>query len=295
MHGINSGKNYYGYRDPVPFTIWTPESLFAAHKARVTAGGGIIPDEAGCLARFRFIVDNGLLDRIVTWINPAFGVKKNASNQIEKLFALRGSDFTAQMQKSGAAVLYDDSGAAPAAVVQITSAGGGYLVSENVTVQRGDAYLIGAKLSDKNRADVLGLTVGQSLNNLPMAYARTMIQNQQAITEAWRYGTRDSDWKNGNPTGGPVGAARMPYDDYIPSAGLFDVVHGKVDGYESGKLVNSAVSTTGKLADLSAQSAPIYVGGGFAGGEVGACYGTLREAVFLHTATKADASLISRL
>lgn len=295
MHGVNSGKNFYGWREPVAYTVWTAQSLFAAHKVRVTAAGGVIPDEAGCLARFKFIIDNGLLDRVVTWANPAFGVKKNANNEIEKLFSLRGSDFTAQMQKAGAAVLYDDTGAAPVAVIRITSAGGSYLVTDNVTVQRGDAFLIGGRMSDKDRADILGLTAGQSINNLPLAYFRSMIQNQQAVSEAWRYGTRDSKWVGGNPVGGAVGAARSPYDDYIPSAGLFDVAGGAVYGFEAGKLTNTAVSTTGKLADLSTYSAPIYIGGGFSAGEVGPCYGTLREIVFLHTATKADASLISRL
>ncbi len=293
-YGMTSGKIYGGYRKPIPAVVWTPQSLFDAHKSRVLAAGGVIPDETGCLARFKFIVDNGLLDKIATWANPAFGVKKTADNQVERLFALRGLDFVAQMQKTGDPVKYDDTGAAPCIVVRITSTGGGYMLTDNVQLYRGTPYLIGGRLADNDTADVLGITVGQSINNLPMAYMRTMIQNQQAVTEAWRFGTRDSAWK-GNQVGGAIGAIRSPYADFTPAAGLFDVEVGSVYGYESGKLYNTATATTGKLADISAYSGPIYIGNAFANGEVGACYGSLREIVFLHSASQADASLISRL
>ncbi|CAI1863550.1 MULTISPECIES: hypothetical protein [Serratia] len=294
-YGTTSGKVYTGFRKPVPATIWTPQSLFDAHKARVLAAGGVIPDEVGCLARFKFIIDNNLLDRITTWAAPAFGVKKTADNHVERLFALRGVDFIAQMQKTGEPVMYDDSGVVPSVTVRITSAGGGYLLTDSVTLYHGNPYLIGGRMADSNTADVLGITAGQDINNLSMAYMRTMIKNQQTVNEAWRCGTRDSTWKNGNPAGDALGASRSPYAAYIPAAALFDVEGGKIYGYESGKLYDTATSKTGKLADISAYSVPIYIGGGFANGEVGACYGSLREIVFLHDASQQDASLISRL
>ncbi|WP_195892046.1 hypothetical protein, partial [Serratia marcescens] len=91
-------------------------------------------------------------------------------------------------------------------------------------------------------------------------------------------------------------AATSIYADYVPSAGLFKVASGVIEGYEKGKLsVTSSVAATGKLADLSSFTAPLLVGGTQGSGSVGACYGAFKDVLFLHTADESDAVLASRL
>ena len=62
MVAVNqTGKAYYGFRTALDLSasILDPQALFNAYKARVLADGGTIPDEAGCLARFSFLLNNG--------------------------------------------------------------------------------------------------------------------------------------------------------------------------------------------------------------------------------------------
>lgn len=272
-------------------------AIFAAHKARVLADGGIIPDEVGCLERITWLLDNGLYRKMESMINPAFGVKMNEEREVSKLYSFKaGDDYVSLMQGTGEAVIYEDSEGMPGVTVKITSNGGAYLRSEkNHRVQRGRQYAIGGRLSDKDKADVLGISAGVSINGLQMAYLRTQITNNQKDIEAWRYGTRDGVWTGSGPSGAAIGAVRRPYADYIPSAALFDVDGGEVRGYESGALKARDAAATGTLADLTAFAVPIYVGSTFANGLVQPCYGTLRDVIFLHTADDADAALLSRL
>ncbi|WP_440487798.1 hypothetical protein [Serratia sarumanii] len=295
---LNTGKVYAGFREPLDLSadILDATALFNAYKARVQADGGIIPNAAGCKERFEFLVNNGMYENAVMCAAPAFGVKLGGSdgNDVLTVYSLLGesTDLIPAVQGTGDAVRYDSTN--KTATVRITSSGGTYLrTRENVRVQIGRSYMIAGRLSDASNADVLGMTIGISLSNLPLAYMRTMITNQQAITEAWRFGTRDSAW-TGPVAGGAVGAAATTYADYVPAAGLFKVDEGVVYGYTRGKLDKTATATTGKLADLVNYTAPIVVGGGMASGTVSPCYGSLLDMLFLHTASEPDAVLASR-
>ncbi|MNL76731.1 hypothetical protein D3C87_2027470 [compost metagenome] len=70
---------------------------------------------------------------------------------------------------------------------------------------------------------------------------------------------------------------------------------GIIYGYTRGKLDKQGSSVTGKLADLVSFTAPIIVGAPMAGGAVGACFGTMKDMIFLHTAEEANAIQASRL
>ncbi|HGE8473135.1 TPA: hypothetical protein ACGD7V_002712 [Serratia marcescens] len=295
---LNTGKVYAGFREPLDLSadILDPTALFNAYKARVQADGGIIPNAAGCKERFDFLVNNGMYENAVMCAAPAFGVKLGGTdgNDILTVYSLLGdsTDLITTSQGTGAAVRYDST--TKTAIVRITSGGGSYLrTRENVRVQIGRSYMIAGRLSDASNADVLGITIGISLSNLPLAYMRTMITNQQGVTESWRFGTRDSAW-TGSAAGGAVGAAATTYADYVPAAGLFKVDEGVVYGYSRGVQDKTAKANTGKLADLVNYTAPIIVGGSTASGSVSPCYGTLLDMLFLHTASEPDAILASR-
>lgn len=295
---INTGKAYAGFRAPLDLSasILDPQALFNAYKARVIADGGTIPDEAGCLARFNFLLSNGMYDRATVCAAPAFGLKVDGSGNVQAVYNLMGAsgDLLAGSQGTPPrAMTYDAT--ARAVIIQITSGGGWFLKSRaNQVIQKGKTYLIAGRMSDLDRADNNGIHMGYNINNLSLAFMRTMITNNQATTEAWRYGTRDSAWPAG--TGGAIAAATTLYADYVPSSGLFKVSSGVIEGYEKGKLsAQSPVATTGKLADLSGYAAPLLVGGQQGAGSVGACYGAFMDALYLHTADESDAVLASRL
>lgn len=295
---INTGKSYSGLRAALDLSayILDPESLFDAYQARVAADGGMIPDEAGCLERFNFLLNNGMYDRATVCAAPAFGLKVDGEGNVQTVYSLLGAsgDLLAGSQGTPPrAMTYDAD--ARAVIVQITSAGGWFLKSRaNQIIQKGNSYLIAGRMSDLDRADNNGILAGYNINNLAMAYLRTMITNNQATTESWRYGTRDSAWPAG--TGAALNAAATVYADYVPSAGLFNVNSGVIVGYEKGKLAGtSTTAATGKLADLSSNTAPLLIGGAQGSSTVGACYGAFMDMLCLHTADESDAVLASRL
>lgn len=188
------------------------------------------------------------------------------------------------------AMTYD--AAAQAVIIQITSGGGRFLKSRgNLTIQKGAAYLLAGRLSDLNQTDTLGITAGFNINNLGLAYLRTMVTS--SLTEAWRYGTRDSAWPAG--TGSAVAAAATTYSAYVPSAGLMDVTSGVVSGYAKGLLGNQTTATTRKLSDLTSNTAPLLIGGSQSATGVQPCYGAFKDFLCLHTASADDAVIASRL
>ncbi|HIE6479568.1 TPA: hypothetical protein ACXM66_002893 [Serratia marcescens] len=299
MVAVNqTGKAYYGFRTALDLSasILDPQALFAAYKARVVADGGTIPDEAGCLARFSFLLNNGMYEKATICAAPAFGLKVDGSGNVQTIYNLLGDsgDLIAGSQGTPPrAMTYDAT--ARAVIIQVTSGGGRFLKSRsNQIIQKGKSYLIAGRMSDLDRADNNGITAGYNINNLALAYFRTMITNNQGTTEAWRYGTRDSAWPAG--TGGAIYAATSVYADYVPSAGLFKVEQGIIEGYEKGKLLaNSDPAVTGKLADLSSSTAPLLIGGAQTASGVAACYGAFMDILCLHTADESDAILASRL
>ncbi|HEJ0402049.1 TPA: hypothetical protein SLO59_001333 [Serratia marcescens] len=296
---INTGKSYSGFRPALDLSasILDPSALFSAYKARIVADGGTVPDESGCLARFEFLVNNGMYSRATFCAAPAFGLKVDGAGNVQTVYNLLGSagDLIAGSQGTPPLPMTYDA-TARAVIIQVTSGGGWYLKSRtNLVIQKSSTYLIAGRMSDLNRADNNGITAGYNLTGLPMAYLRTMITNNSAVTEAWRYGSRDSAWPAGS--GGALNAATNIYADYVPSAGLFKVAQGVIEGYEKGKLLaTSAPAATGKLTDLSSYTTPMLIGGTqLANNIVSACYGAFMDILCLHTADESDAILASRL
>ncbi|HHH3029082.1 TPA: hypothetical protein ACPZXY_000726 [Serratia marcescens] len=296
---INTGKSYSGFRPALDLSasILDPSALFSAYKARIVADGGTVPDESGCLARFEFLVNNGMYSRATFCAAPAFGLKVDGAGNVQTVYNLLGAagDLIAGSQGTPPLPMTYDA-TARAVIIQITSNGGWYLKSRaSLVIQKSSTYLIAGRMSDLNRADNNGITAGYNLTGLPMAYLHTMITNGQKDTEAWRYGTRDSGWPAS--TGGALNAATNIYADYVPSAGLFKVARGIIEGYEKGKLLaTSAPAATGKLADLSRYTTPMLIGGTqLANNIVSACYGAFQDMLCLHTADESDAILASRL
>ncbi|HHU0703900.1 TPA: hypothetical protein ACT92B_000603 [Serratia marcescens] len=291
----NTGKTYSGFRTALNLSasIFDPQALFNAHKARVTADGGTIPDEVGCLARFDFLLSNAMYERAAVSITPAFGLKQDADGNVQTVYNLLGDAGDLLAVSTGsppAPMLYDS--VTRSVNIQITSRGGTWLRSRgNIIVQKANSYLIAGRMSDLNRADNNGITIGFPIGPLPMAYMRTMLTNGQAVTESWRFGTRDSGWPAG--TGGAVLVSATLYEDFVPAAGLFDVSAGLITGYEKGKKTGKAISATGSLADLKDRAIALVIG--TPGSTSTGCHGALQDFMHLNSASEADAILSSRL
>ena len=67
----------------------------AAYKARVLADGGEIIDEAETLSAFHFLINQGIYGIARTFIGAKYGMKRNASGHITKLYSLDGEDLVA--------------------------------------------------------------------------------------------------------------------------------------------------------------------------------------------------------
>jgi hypothetical protein len=300
MSALSTGKPYNGFRRALDMSavILDPQALFNTYKARVAADGGTIPDEAGCLARFNFLLNNGMYDRTTVCAAPSFGLKVDGSGNVQTVYNMLGASGDLLAGSQGIPdpqypMIYD--AASHAVIIKVASIGGWYLKSRgNQIIQKGSAYLLAGRMADLDRADNNGITAGYNISNLPMAYLRTMITNGQKETESWRYGTRNSAWPAG--TGAAMNVATNIYSDYTPSAGLFKVSAGIIEGYEKGtRYAESPVATTGKLADLSGNTAPLLIGGTQTASAVAACYGAFQDVLCLHTADESDAILVSRL
>jgi hypothetical protein len=294
--GINTGVAFDDSLWPaLDFSdlIVDPTLLFKKHKERVEADGGVIPDETGCLARFKLLVDNGMYENIAIALTPRFGLKLSADGtSVEKVYSLAGPDVISFSQAGGWLPQWD--AAAGAVRVRVISTEAGYLKSEsNVVVQVGDSYVINCVGSDSSGADNFGITLGAAIGNLPMAYCR--IIKTATLDEAYRYGTRDSAFVNPSNAGGAVNIAKTPYAPYQPSAAFFDVNSGVVTPYGNGVAGEAATAATGALYAMRSAN-PVIIGNpAFTGATMQNCDGTFREFTILNAGSTDDAITLSRI
>ena len=76
----------------------------AAYKARVLADGGEIINEAETLSAFQFLINQGIYGIARTFIGAKYGMKRNGSGHITKLYSLDGEDLVAFNLGAGAPV-----------------------------------------------------------------------------------------------------------------------------------------------------------------------------------------------
>lgn len=67
----------------------------AIYKTRVLADGGEIINEAETLSAFQFLINQGIYGLARTFIGAKYGMKRNASGHITKLYSLDGEDLVA--------------------------------------------------------------------------------------------------------------------------------------------------------------------------------------------------------
>jgi hypothetical protein len=89
QHGIYAGLRVMP-SGPAPGAI----TLANAHKSRVEADGGAVLDYDLLVDVFSLLINTETNNSCIMWLNPVFGVKKDGSNNISKVYCLKGADAT---------------------------------------------------------------------------------------------------------------------------------------------------------------------------------------------------------
>jgi hypothetical protein len=276
--------------------ILDPAKLFATHKARVIADGGIVKDEAATLSEFTFIVNNGFYDRISAWPYVNGGVKVDAQGNVQKVYSLVGPDFIAVLAAGSAnpvpTIKLDETGAQRG--VQILLSNGGYYLRSETVLKLQAApnkkWLLSARMRDVDLADNAGISMAWGVASSTSAFFEC--RKTTTISNPWKYVATNVV----PPTSGSyVAATQTPYADFVPSAGLFNALTGEVIGYEGGIVKQAGTSPTGALADLSGTSNYLWIGTTYLAqaGNLNVCNGTFASARCLNQATENDAILLS--
>ncbi len=294
---LNTNKPYNGRRQLIDLSAayLDPDALFNAHKARVVADGGFIPREASLLSEIQFLVNNGMWNRTGAYCAPDWGIKQNGSGNVTKLYGLANSPDFIPVTVSGEShpLTLDASGSRTAINVLLTN-GGQFLQSESVIKlqsRKNDLFLLSTLMRDNALSDNAGIAVGFGTASSTLAFAETR-QTVSGISNPWKYTCTN---KIPVAAGSYVAATQVPYADFVPSAGLCDPATGKVYGYQNGIVAQTGISSTGALADISSQSAYIFIGPTYLNATTGlnAVNGAIARVRSLITAYPDDAELIS--
>lgn len=294
---LNTNKPYNGRRKLIDLSsaYLDPETLFDAHKARVIADGGTVPREAALLSEIQFLVNNGMWSRIGAYCAPDWGVKQDGSGNVTKLYGLGNSpDFVAVTVAGESHPMTLDTSGTRTAVNIVLSNGGRFLQSASVIKlqnRTNDLFLFSVLLRDNALADNAGIAVGFGTASSTLSFAESR-QTVGGISNPWKYTCTN---KIPVVAGSYVAATQVPYADFVPSAGLFDPANGKVFGYQGGIVAQTGVSSTGTLADISSQSAYVFIGPTYLNATTGlnAVNGAIACVRSLITAYPDDAELIS--
>lgn len=79
----------------------SPQDKFDEYKSRVQADGGVITDPVKTLNAFKMLFNNALLGKMTTFVSGFFGVKKDSSGNLDKLYAIDGEDMVVKVYNSG--------------------------------------------------------------------------------------------------------------------------------------------------------------------------------------------------
>ncbi|EPY7323642.1 hypothetical protein ACXEI5_000869 [Klebsiella quasipneumoniae] len=156
-----------GNRTLLPYTRLDPAELFAAHKARVLADGGEILNETSLLQEITDIVAAGLWQYAVSLASPEWGIKRDASGYVTKMYGLAGTpdylEFIVAGQYARRCML--DMTTTPPSIRVEVNLGAAYLRTETPVRQQkiaGRPYIVAAILADKESADNRGVVMALS-------------------------------------------------------------------------------------------------------------------------------------
>ncbi|HCI6722595.1 TPA: hypothetical protein NPP61_004058 [Klebsiella variicola subsp. variicola] len=263
---IQSQNPTTGNRTLIPFTRLDPAELFAAHKARVLADGGEILNETSLLQEITDIVNAGLWQYAVSLASPEWGIKRDGSGYVTKMYGLAGTPDYIEMLVAGQYARrceLDMTTTPPSIRVQV-NLGAAYLRTQTPVRQQKIAnrpYIISAMLADTESADNRGVVMALnpvSGNTNPITYL-WCIRNTAGRAESGTYYLSGKYPDTGGDTVTALAAAG--YVSLLPSACLVEPASGRGKNYSKGSLIStSAVTASGKIPDMTGVDVHIHIG-----------------------------------
>lgn len=116
--------------EPATYTTADAPTLAAAYQTRVIADGGIVTNLTSVVAAFEFGIANGITT--TARYSPEWGVKKDGSNKISKLYALEGAAYDLVQATGASQPLWVS--AAQNSYPAVRCAGGPFLASSAFTL-----------------------------------------------------------------------------------------------------------------------------------------------------------------
>ncbi|MFM8117968.1 hypothetical protein PU695_09370 [Klebsiella pneumoniae] len=254
-----------GNRTLIPFTRLDPAELFAAHKARVLADGGEILNETSLLQEITDIVNAGLWQYAVSLASPEWGIKRDSSGYVTKMYGLAGTpdylEFIVAGQYARRCML-DTTTTPPSIRVQV-NLGAAYLRTETPVRQQkivGKPYIISAILADKESADNMGVVMAfnpVSGNTNPIVY-EWCIRNSAGRAESSSYYLAGKYPDTGTDN---VKALSEGYFPMRPTAFFVEPAAGRGKNYSNGQIVSTSdVTASGVIPDMTGIDVNIYIG-----------------------------------
>ncbi|HBQ4000044.1 TPA: hypothetical protein L7076_004658 [Klebsiella pneumoniae] len=254
-----------GNRTLIPFTRLDPAQLFAAHKARVLADGGEILNETSLLQEITDIVNAGLWQYAVSLASPEWGIKRDSSGYVTKMYGLAGTpdylEFIVAGQYARRCML-DTTTTPPSIRVQV-NLGAAYLRTETPVRQQkivGKPYIIFAILADKESADNMGVVMAfnpVSGNTNPIVY-EWCIRNSAGRAESSSYYLAGKYPDTGTDN---VKALSEGYFPMRPTAFFVEPAAGRGKNYSNGQIVSTSdVTASGVIPDMTGIDVNIYIG-----------------------------------
>lgn len=239
---FNTLKPYTGSRAPIDLSgaYLDVTALFNAHKARVTADGGIILNEASCKSEIEFIINLGLWDVMASVAAPEWGIKRDGSGNILKMYGLgKTPDYTStQVGTAIHPVTLDTSKEIPMAVIRLDG-GGSQLVSGSMTLQAAASlpYIVSVRGLDYDLTDNQGIALRFNGPSWPHFYYWCVSRNDQKFQ--WFY----SCDRFNPPTGAGGASASKAWDGTVgKSAALVSSSEGQLRAYDNGSIFTTSSS-----------------------------------------------------
>ena len=130
----------------------------AAYKARVLADGGEIINEAETLSAFQFLISQGIYGIARTFIGAKYGMKRNASGHITKLYSLDGEDLVA----------FNIGVGAPVTLVNGEISFSNTIMTDATAQTAGTIFITQSKIKARGRGLVVGVS-GSRIKPSPVA------------------------------------------------------------------------------------------------------------------------------
>ena len=236
----------------------------ATYKARVLADGGEIINEAETLSAFQFLISQGIYGLARTFIGAKYGMKRNASGHITKLYSLDGEDLVAFNLGAGAPVtLVNGEISFSNTIMANTSAqtAGTIFITQSKIKARGRGLVVGvsgSRIQSSNVAQnvVASFTLLDTVPNASPLWVVTLPTNSSSITATRQTG----EAPNQNSTATTTSLAATFLANSIKYAFFADSKNKQLKGYRGG-ILTTLPSTTNQFSNLDGFEGYINFGG----------------------------------